>query len=53
MMASDGLAYWMRPVEVDLVDAVGRVLDDVLVAGPALLLPADDGGPVPLGQRSR
>ena len=36
-------------VAVDFVDAVRRVLDDVLVPGPRLLLATDDRGPVSLG----
>ena len=51
MIASDGVGVLDAPVEVDLVDAVGRVLDHVLVAGPALLLAAEHGRPVALGQR--
>ena len=36
--------------DVELVDAVRRLLHDVLVAGPVGLLPADDRRPVALGQ---
>ena len=37
-------------LEIDFPDTAEGVLDDVLVAGPALLLLLDHGGPVALGQ---